>query len=981
MRKLQTEVLVIGGGATGTGVFRDSAMRGFKAILVEKRDLSHGTTGRYHGLLHSGGRYAVKDPHAAKECIAENLILRRIMPQCIEDTGGFFVLTPWDDPNYVPLFFKGCQSASIPIEEIPTTLMLKNEPLLNPYIQRCFRVPDAAADSFLATELNVESGKQYGGQSLTYHEVIELIKSGDKIVGARCRDLIKDEEVQIQADMTVNASGAWAGKLSSTVGILVQILPGKGTMVAMNHRVVNTVINRCKMPSDGDIIVPIHTVAVIGTTDVRVSDPDNFAIEPWEIQLMFEEGKKLIPGLESMRLLRAWAGVRPLYQETQTSQSRDISRAYVLLDHEERDGIKGLITITSGKWTTYRLMAQAAVDLVCQKVGVQRSCRTHLEPLPGDVEQGYHYLGKRFAQVEAKADYGELICECELVTQAEVIQSITDGEAKTIDDVRRDTRLGMGPCQGGFCTYRIAGLLNRLHHPPIEEINVSLRDFLQERWKGLLPLLFGQQLRQERLDELIYLSLLNTDHLPGPKISSLSPDMYDIPKEEEQLPPNKEAVKTHRLEPYKLAEPINTFIGPQTDVIIIGAGLAGLTAAWKVSEAGLKVHVLTKGWGATHWHTGCVDVLGYHPIVNQYPVESPINALAQLIEGQSHHPYAICGPSTIREAIDAIKNLFIESGYPLRGTLKTNWLLPSSLGSIRPTCLAPETMIAGDLRRKDPMLIVGFEGLLDFYPGIIADNLVEQGFLAREVMLDLISLRKRHFTYTSTLSRLFETADFQAEVVEALKPKIGNANRVGFPAVLGIENPMGVLKFLQDSLDCEIFEIPTLPPSLPGIRMHNILVKAIESAGGSVLEGIEVLDAEFKHNHVNTVRSEAAARYKPHRAKSYILATGGILGGGTVGYLDGSIRETIFDLPISTPIKRLKWFKRDFFDHLGHPIFQCGIEVDEEFHPLDRYGGIIYRNLYATGNSLGYCDAIRERSFDGVALATGYAVADHVINQ
>jgi glycerol-3-phosphate dehydrogenase len=115
MRKIQTEILVIGGGATGTGVMRDLAMRGFKAVMVEKGDLTHGTTGRYHGLLHSGGRYAVKDPLAAKECIEENRILRRIMPHCIEDTGGFFVVTPWDAPSYAPPFRIGCEVAGIPI--------------------------------------------------------------------------------------------------------------------------------------------------------------------------------------------------------------------------------------------------------------------------------------------------------------------------------------------------------------------------------------------------------------------------------------------------------------------------------------------------------------------------------------------------------------------------------------------------------------------------------------------------------------------------------------------------------------------------------------------------------------------------------------------------------------------------------------------------------------------------------------------------
>ncbi|MFP3915688.1 MAG: FAD-dependent oxidoreductase, partial [Actinomycetota bacterium] len=150
MRRIQTEVLVVGGGATGTGVLRDLAMRGFDALLVEQRDLTHGTTGRFHGLLHSGGRYAVKDPEAATECIEENRVLRRIMPHCIEDTGGYFVVTPWDDPGFIPTFLEGCRRTGVPAEEIPVAEALRREPLLNPDITHCIEVPDAAADAFLA---------------------------------------------------------------------------------------------------------------------------------------------------------------------------------------------------------------------------------------------------------------------------------------------------------------------------------------------------------------------------------------------------------------------------------------------------------------------------------------------------------------------------------------------------------------------------------------------------------------------------------------------------------------------------------------------------------------------------------------------------------------------------------------------------------------------------------------------------------------
>lgn len=542
MRTIQTEVLVIGGGATGTGVVADLALRGFRCVIVEKRDLSHGTTGRYHGLLHSGGRYVVKDPKAAVECIEENVILRRILPHCIEDTGGFFVVTPWDDDAFGDRFIKGCRDTAVPCEEISIAHMLKEEPHLNPQISRCFRVPDGSADSFLATQSIAELARQHGAEILNYHQVKHLIRQGDKIVGAVCHNLVKDEDVAIHADLVVNASGAWAGKIAHTADIEVNVRAGKGTMIAASYRVVNTVVNRCKMPADGDIIVPAHTVSIIGTTDEGVPDPEHFAIEPWEVQLMMREAEKLVPGWKDMRMLRCWAGVRPLYQESKVADTRDVTRAYTLLDHETRDGVTGFITITGGKWTTYRQMAQVTVDRVCEKLGVERICTTQETVAPNPFEHGHgrrdngrrndgrrhHFLGQRLAQTEDEKAFGQLICECELVTRANVEHAIVEGGAKTIDDIRRDTRVGMGPCQGGFCTYRVAAIWHNLKESSsIEETNVALRDFLQERWKGLMPILWGPQLKQERLDELIYLSVLNADHLPGETASRLGPAMYE----------------------------------------------------------------------------------------------------------------------------------------------------------------------------------------------------------------------------------------------------------------------------------------------------------------------------------------------------------------------------------------------------------------------------------------------------------------------
>jgi len=979
MRHVHTDILVIGGGATGTGVLRDLAMRGFRCVLIDRRDLAYGTTGRYHGLLHSGGRYVVKDPQAAKECFEENQILRRIMPQCIEDTGGYFVLTPQDDPTYALQFIEGCHKVGIPIEITPINLMLKAEPLLNPKIEQCFRVPDGSADSFLAADLNAESARQHGAQVFTYHEAVSLLVSHEPlsgrpiVAGTLCHDLVKDEDVQIDASMVVNASGAWAGKIAQKAGVNLVMVSGKGTMLALNHRVVNTIINRCKLPSDGDILVPAHTVAVIGTTDIRVSDPDHFSIEPWEIQLLLDEGEKIIPRFKQFRILRAWAGVRPLVQGENSTTDRDISRAFVLLDHADRDGIEGMVTITSGKWTTYRKMAQVTVDKICEKLKVSYPCRTHLESLPMQANKriAYHFPITRLERIEREATYGQLICECELATVQDIEQAIIHTNATTLDDIRRDSRLGMGPCQGAFCTFRATGIIHTLRRPPIEEINVSLRDFLQERWKGNLPILWGQQLRQARFNELIYVDVLNASSLPGEQSSRLAADDYARPSTENLYKPSVELSNN--------LKPTHPNQKQSQDVLVIGSGLAGLMTAWRASSHGHKTSVITKGWGTPYWSTGTIDIFGYQPDDYLNKVDSPLAFLEKYIKSNPDHPYALAGLNALERAINSFLMLCDVSGYPFHGTLDTNMSIPTSLGTLRPTCLVPETMLAGDVAQRSPMLVVGISRFFDFFPAIVADNLNAQGILAQDITLELKSVQYRKFVSGVVLAHLFDDPEFRQEVIDALKPKLGRVGRIGFPAVLGMKYPMKVKEHLESSLGLPVFEIPGLPPSIPGIRLQNLLVGAIEKNHGSVNNGMEVSKASSDGKIITATWSEAAARQIQHNAKDYILATGGILGGGIITNHDGYAQETVFGLPVNYPEQRTQWFQNEFLSKGSHPIYKTGLRIDSAFHPVDKKNDVIYQNLYAIGSVIGNYDAIRERSLEGIALATGFVVGESLI--
>jgi glycerol-3-phosphate dehydrogenase len=385
MEELETQVVVIGGGATGTAVLRDLAMRGFQAMLFERGNLSEGTTGNFHGLLHSGGRYAVKDQPAAVECIEENRILRRIAPQAIEDTGGFFVVLDDVDEEFLPSFLEGCATVGIPAEVLSGAEALREEPKLSPQIRQAVAVPDGSIDGWDLCLGSVTTAKELGARVFLYTPVTKILREGDRVAGVKAVDQTNGDEYVVHADCVINASGPWTHRVASLANIEVPMVLSKGTMVVLDSRPVKRAINRCRYPSDGDIIVPVGTTIVLGTTSVTVDDPDHFGIEEWEVDKMLDECIQMVPVIEDMRIQRNYAGVRPLYEppaDEEAEEGREVSRAFYVLDHEALDGVGGFITITGGKLTTSRLMAEKTVDLLCTKMGGDAVCRTHLEPLP-----------------------------------------------------------------------------------------------------------------------------------------------------------------------------------------------------------------------------------------------------------------------------------------------------------------------------------------------------------------------------------------------------------------------------------------------------------------------------------------------------------------------------------------------------------------------------------------------------------------------
>jgi glycerol-3-phosphate dehydrogenase len=381
--------------------------------------------------------------------------------------------------------------------------------------------------------------------------------------GNRTHDTAGSTE-EIHADHVVNATGAWAGHVGEMAGVDVEVRPSKGVMTIMNVRQVDTVINRCCPKGDADILVPHETTAILGTTDEEVDDPEDYPEEQWEVDMMIDSLKELIPILEEARTIRSFWGVRPLYEppDVGSKDPTDITRDFFLLDHAERDGVDGLTTIVGGKLTTYRMMAEDISDHVCDKLGVDATCRTADVPLPGSEDMSVlddamdrfglrspvarrssKRLGSRTPDVLDVDGPNPVLCECEAVTRAEVRDAISQS-GTDLNAVRIRTRASMGNCQGGFCCHRLANELFPEHEG--EMARSAYAELFQERWKGQRHALWGEQLSQAMLNYALHATTMNQDHSPSRSDERLDFDAFDAgPGEAKRADPAADGGRTN----------------------------------------------------------------------------------------------------------------------------------------------------------------------------------------------------------------------------------------------------------------------------------------------------------------------------------------------------------------------------------------------------------------------------------------------------
>jgi glycerol-3-phosphate dehydrogenase subunit B len=395
------------------------------------------------------------------------------------------------------------------------------------------------------------------------------------------------------------------------------------------------------------------------------------------------------------------------------------------------------------------------------------------------------------------------------------------------------------------------------------------------------------------------------------------------------------------------------------DLIIIGAGLSGLFAGCLAARRGKKTLILARGVGATHVGTGTIDVC-----------KGQLDSLISV----SNHPYNLVGRKVIQSALSEFQSICDDGGYPMHGELGKNFSLPTAAGGQRQTCLVPETMLAGDLSKPDPFALANLPGFRDFNAALANSSL-------QSPKSPVVTLPRPHATshrdsYATDLALLFDLPGYRDDVVAAWKPLLQNApKRLGLPAILGLEKSLDAKDHLEKQLGVQLFEIPILPPSVPGMRLFNLLRDDFQNHGGRLIIGPTVR-GDISDGQAS-ISADMNGRETSYKSDLIFLATGGFLNGGLVAEFNGQIREPVFNLPIEAPTTRSAWTSERFLD--PQPYAKFGVAVNKQLQPLNAQAKPIASNLRVIGSILANSDRLSEGSREGIELATAWRAVETVV--
>jgi len=384
------------------------------------------------------------------------------------------------------------------------------------------------------------------------------------------------------------------------------------------------------------------------------------------------------------------------------------------------------------------------------------------------------------------------------------------------------------------------------------------------------------------------------------------------------------------------------------DAVIVGGGMSGLMAAIYLADRGYKTALISRGDPACCLSTGCIDVLS-----------SPANPLDALAHLPPAHPYHLVGKKGIEDAVRMFKEIMGSGTNPYVGSVRKNREILTPIGTFKTTCIVPGTMAAAQGCKEDYVHVVSFTGIKDFYPSYITSKLSNTG----------VSLFDAGVSSPIALAARFEEPGFAEAFAEWIAGLELPPGKVAVPAVLGMDNPMKILGEISTHIAREVFEIPTLPPSVPGLRLFRALKNTFVGLGGDVFWGMPVSSVERHGGTIEAVTLATSGRSTRVQGRAFILATGSFVSGGLFATRE-TVRETVFGIPVSVPGARKDWFWGDFFT-AGHPIEKAGIEVDSSMRPKPS----ALDNLFVCGSILAGSEVMKYHCGHGLALATGLKAA------
>ncbi len=404
----------------------------------------------------------------------------------------------------------------------------------------------------------------------------------------------------------------------------------------------------------------------------------------------------------------------------------------------------------------------------------------------------------------------------------------------------------------------------------------------------------------------------------------------------------------------------------KTDIVVVGSGIAGMTAALTAAQSGKQVTLLTHGVGSLAISSGSIDVLGY---VDGKAVTDPFKAMADLPEA---HPYRLVGEADVRASLDWLKDLCGKAGMTMKAE-ESNHQLVTVMGTLKPSWLTPVSFCAEEVENVLRIAVVTVEDMKDVHPGLIIDQLQRYPALAKKEFVEVVLPNPIHQAHRNVtpldIARYVESPEGLQWLKDGLAPYAKLYPVLLLPPILGMKHSQKIWEQLCASLNAKLVEMVSIPPGVAGLRLREIMKKTLNAAGVYLVENTEVVKAEVEQGVCKALSTVATGGENRWEADSFIIATGGLLGGG-IGTAPGKAWETIFNLPLDMPENTEDWSSPNIF---GDSLFaKMGVKVNEELKPVDAEGKVILNNVRFAGRIVGGYDFAAEKSGHGVALATGW---------